>query len=112
MAYSQASLALELFRPTVRRYVPAVVITLLVVALWVAAVEISDRSHADRDYGQTVSDESASTATVKAGKLDVSIYYFPDAATGTDRYVEVRDSGCGGSSAASGHDYPEGWMKP
>jgi len=33
--------------------------------------------------------------TIKARELDVPMYYFPDAATGTDSYVTARHLDCG-----------------
>lgn len=105
MAYSQASLALELYRPTVARYAPILIVFCLVGALWIAVDKSVDRSLIIHGSVQTLTDETApkvmapaDTQTIKSGEVEVPAYFFPDAATGTDRYVPTRTTDCGGTS--------------
>lgn len=91
MAYPQASLALELYRPTIGRYAPFLIAFCFAGALWVA-VDVGS------DGPLVVNEPAREPTTIKSGELDVPAYYFPDAATGTDQFVDVRPSDCGGTS--------------
>lgn len=94
MSYMNGSLAFELYRPTIDRYAPIVGVFFLVGVIWVAATSSNDDSMSNQWYAPAVV-APVDSATIKAGELDVPVYYFPDAATGTDSYVTVRDSDCG-----------------
>lgn len=83
----------------------------LVGVFWVGMVDDGDYAPAATEYS-TAAAEPSTAATVSAGELDVPVYYFPDAATGTDRYVDSRDADCGGTTAAAPVDYPKDWLKP
>ena len=105
---SSMPLAYELFRPTISRHAPAAA-ALLVLGVLSLSVSI-DGPHAP-PAADLATPEPALVETVKAGEMDVPAYYFPDSATGTDRYVTTRSGDCGAAAAAP-PDYPKGWLKP
>ncbi len=111
MSSMQGSLAFELFRPTLDRYAPLAGALLLVGAFWIWAMDGNDDALQTHDFAPSVVSPSP-TLTTKAGELDVPLYYFPDAATGTDRYVGARDGDCGQTAGALPHDYPQDWLRP
>jgi len=111
MAYMQTSLAYELYRPAIDRYAPIVAILFLVGMFWIGSMDSQDEASPPADFSTTVS-EPSETITMKAGEIEVPIYYFPDSATGTDKYVSARDADCGQASGTPPHDYPRDWMKP
>jgi hypothetical protein len=111
MSYAYNSLALELYRPTIARYTPIVGVLFLFGAFWVASTVGGD-SPAIADHTVRIEAQALDSMTVKAGKLDVPVYYFPDMAIGTDNYVEARDGDCGGAANATTPDFPRGWSKP
>lgn len=100
MSYMHGSLAFELYRPTIARNAPIAGVLLLVAAFWLAALDGHQDSLGSHGPG-AVESAPVSALKVKAGALEVPIYFFPDAATGTDTYATARDLNCGGASSAT-----------
>lgn len=109
MSSIQASLAYELFRPTITRHVPIIGALLVASVLLINAMDSEPTVIPDESRDWIV---ESHTETVKAGELDVPVYYYPDAATGTDRYVTTKDGDCGTSTSTAPVDYPKDWLKP
>lgn len=70
------------------------IVILLAGFLWVMARDSSTSDFIPSDLDVGIVD--VPVQIIKAGELDVPVYYFPDAATGTDRYVTAKDGDCGG----------------
>lgn len=111
MSNMHGSLALELYRPTLNRYAPIVGVLVLVAIPWAVAMNSNDGIVNTHEPMPAVV-APVDSMTIKAGELDVPVYYFPDAATGTDNYVSARDSDCSGASSTAPPDFPTGWLKP
>jgi hypothetical protein len=111
MSYAYGSLAYELYRPTIARHVPIVGVVFLLGAFWVSSMHRND-SPEIVDHSVRIEPAALDSMTVEAGELNVPVYYFPDAAIGTDNYVEARELDCAGATNATAPDFPQNWLKP
>lgn len=92
MSSVPTSLAYELFRPTLARYSPMMIVILLASFLWVMAGDSSRSDFKPSDLDAGIVD--APVEMIRTGNLNVPVYYFPDSATQADRYVTAIDSDC------------------